>query len=103
MAEARNGTTDLLDRIGRLPGVQNTFNAVAEMKEEHVMQACRELHEQAHSHGDCGHVHGHGHEGSEQEGEGEGRRGDGAVTWLGQVLGKRGDKEVRCGGWLLED
>ena len=51
MAEARNGATDLIDKIARLPGLEKTFDKVSAIKEDHVLTARRELHEMAHSHG----------------------------------------------------
>ena len=54
MGEARLGVTDMIDKIARLPGLQRTFDKVAFIKEEHVLNARRELHEMAHSHGPDG-------------------------------------------------
>ena len=54
MGEARLGVTDMIDKIARLPGLQRTFDKVAFIKEKHVLNARRELHEMAHSHGPDG-------------------------------------------------
>mmetsp|Transcript_1006 Transcript_1006/g.1680 ORF Transcript_1006/g.1680 Transcript_1006/m.1680 type:complete len:104 (-) Transcript_1006:2094-2405(-) len=62
MAEARNGTTDLLDRMARLPGLQKTFDKVSEIKEDKVMSTVRENHAKQHTHDESpGHHHGHEH------------------------------------------
>ena len=54
MGEARLGVTDMIDKIARLPGLQRTFDKVAFIKEEHVLNARHEQHEMAHSHGPDG-------------------------------------------------
>ena len=54
MGEARLGVTDMIDKIARLPGLQKTFDKVASIKEDHVLNARRELHAMAHSHGPDG-------------------------------------------------
>merc|ERR1719265_3025106 len=37
MGELKNGSTQMFDTIARLPGIQNTFDKVSAIKEDHII------------------------------------------------------------------
>jgi hypothetical protein len=65
MAEARNGTTNILDTLARLPGLEATFDRVTQIKDAQVskaVQTAKDAHSHSHGHGgghECGHGHSH--------------------------------------------